>query len=376
MIRIVIVLFVLLPFMTLIACETSSKPSEITELRGIYLELHGNVKFGAYPLVSDGDWRKLFCSLRQLGLNAVFPNVVSPSGAIYPSQVVPPKPASALMGFKDLLAELVAAAHDEGLEIHPWTIEWYHAPEDIDQDRLVHDSDGNTHNTLCPSLEANRELMRQMLLELVRNYDLDGIQYDYMRLPGSKYCYCPNCRAGFEKTIGRTVDEWPADVLAGGKLEGRYTEYLEGNLTSFVREMYFRIKQIKPSIVISAAVWCHDSLPRHPGVRQNWGMWVENGWLDFIAPMNYGNKWVVDHFEVYARNEAKHVIGKMPLVFGLGAYLDTPESQVEDVRLSRELGGDGFIIYTLTEKIFNSHLPALSREVWSTPARVPAFGRR
>ena len=48
-IRIVIVLFVLLPFITLIACETSPKPSEITELRGIYLELHGNVKFGTMP---------------------------------------------------------------------------------------------------------------------------------------------------------------------------------------------------------------------------------------------------------------------------------------------------------------------------------------
>ena len=376
MIRIVIVLFLLLPFITLMACGTSPKPSEITELRGVYMEMHNNVRFGAYPLVPDRDWRKLFSSLRQLGLNAVFPNVVSPSGAIYPSQVVPTKPISALMGFKDLLAELVAAAHDEGLEIHPWTIEWYHAPENIAQDRLVCDSAGKTDNTLCPSLEANREMMRRMLLELVRNYDLDGIQYDYMRLPGSKYCYCPNCRAGFEKTIGRTVDEWPADVLTGGKLEERYTEYLEENLTSFVEEMYFRIKQIKPDIVISAAVWCHDSLPRHPGVRQNWGKWVENGWLDFIAPMNYGNKWVVDHFELYARNESRHVIGKMPLVFGLGAYLDPPESLVEDVKLSRELGGDGFIIYTLTEKIFNSHLPVLSREVWPAPARVPAFGRR
>lgn len=369
-----VLLFLAISF-TLTARESSAGTAETTELRGVYLELTANDNFGAFPLVENGDWRKLFRNLRQLGLNAVFPNVVSPSGAAYPSQVVRTKSASEMMGREDLLAELVSAAHDEGLEIHPWTIEWYHAPDSIDPGRLVCDSAGNTYNTLCPSLEANREMMRNMLLELVRNYDIDGIQYDYMRLPGSKYCYCRNCRAGFEKSIGRKVENWPADVLSGGKLEEQYTQYLEGNLTAFVQDMYTRIKQIKPHIAVSAAVWCHESLPRNPGVRQNWSKWVEKGWLDFIAPMNYGNKWVVDHFATFARTEAGYVVGKMPLVFGLGAYQDTPESLVEDIKLGRELGGSGFIIYTLNRKVFDSHLQVLSHDVWSLPARVPAFSR-
>ncbi|HLA38797.1 MAG TPA: family 10 glycosylhydrolase, partial [Candidatus Glassbacteria bacterium] len=258
----------------------------------------------------------------------------------------------------------------------PWTIEWYHAPADTDPDRLVHDTQGQTANTLCPSVEENRVQMRDMLLELVAGYAIDGVQYDYMRFPGAEYCYCRHCREGFEKQLGGPVADWPADVVKGGKLENPYLDYLKGTISSFVEEMYPRIKSIKPQLVVSAAVWCHDSLAGHPGVRQDWGRWVENGWLDYLAPMNYGNKWVTEHFDMFARSEARHVAGKLPLVFGLGAYLDTPEHEVASVKLGRELGGSGFIIYTLTEKIINEHLPVLSREVWREPAVVPAFGRK
>ena len=91
--------------------------------------------------------------------------------------------------------------------------------------------------------------------------------------------------------------------------------------------------------------------------------------------MNYGNKWIVQHYEPFAKNEAKHVVGKMPLVYGLGAYQDTAENQVNSVKISRKLGGSGFIVYTLTEKTLRDILPALARDVWFRPAKVPAFGR-
>jgi len=351
-------------------------PAQTTaELRGIYLELHDNPRYGAFPLAADGDWRKLFAGLRSLGINAIFPNVVTPAGAAYPSRVVPARPRDTLQNQEDLLAVLVEASHAESLEIHPWTIEWYNAPPGTDPDRLVRDPAGKSANTLCPSVAENRRQMQQMLLELAAGYDIDGLQYDYMRLPGAEYCYCRHCREGFEKKIGRPVAEWPAEVLSGGGLDSLYLDYLSGIISSFVEETYPMLKRVKPNLVVSAAVWCHDTQPRNMSVRQDWGKWVENGWLDFIAPMNYGNKWVTDHFEMYARNEARHVAGKMPLVFGLGAYLDSPEGQVAAVRFGRSLGGSGFILYTLTEKTYTEHLPALSREVWASPARVPAFGR-
>lgn len=348
------------------------------ELRGVYMELHNNRAFGVYPVLEGGDWRKLFRKLKGHGFNAVFPNVLSPSGACYPSKVVPTWSRGRMLGKADLLKELVAAAHAEGLEIHPWTIEWYKAGR-VDKGRLVHDAKGKTHNTLCPSVEANRKLMREMILELVRNYDVDGVQYDYMRLPGKQYCYCRHCREGFERQTGRRVGDWPKDVVAGGKLATQYDAYLCGRLSAFIEETYPLIKKVKPEVVVSAAVWVagrDGKRPGNPGVRQDWGRWVEKGKLDFIAPMVYGNKWIVERFDEFARAQAKHVVGKMPLVYGLGAYQDTAANEVKSVRAARKLGGSGFIMYTLTEKTLRDIVPVLEREVWSKPAKVPAFGRK
>ena len=195
-----------------------------------------------------------------------------------------------------------------------------------------------------------------------------------MRLPGSEYCFCPNCRSGFEEKSGHKVKNWPAEVSKGGARESEYSRYLEDNISSFVQEMKPALKAAHPGLVVSAAVWCHDSLAGNPGVRQDWGRWVREGWVDFLAPMNYGNRWILQNFEPFMRNEARQVAGAVPLVFGMGAYQDTPENEVKQVRRGRELGGKGFIVYTLTGQIMQEILPVLKREVWSEAALPPRFG--
>ncbi len=357
-----------------LVCAAEAPGAE--ELRGVYMELHSNQRFGTFPLVPDKDWQRLFRELKSLGVNAVFPQVVSSSGAVYPSRVVATRSEGSRQGFPDLLQVILEAAHSQGLEVHPWTIEWYQAPKGTSADRLVQDAEGKTTNSLCPSVKANRELMREMILELITRYDIDGVQYDYMRLPGADYCYCPTCRAGFERQLGHPVKAWPDDVAKGGKLEGPYVDFLCDTVSSFVEEMRPLIKQAKPQMVISAAVWCNMETARNVGVRQDWGKWVENGWIDFVAPMNYANQWILDHFEELAAAEARNVAGRIPLVYGIGAYQDTPEGQVNSVRVGRRLGGSGFIVYTLTEDTLTRHLRALSREVWAQPATIPPFGRR
>jgi uncharacterized lipoprotein YddW (UPF0748 family) len=362
----------------LAAASPAASPTPKPELRGVYLELHGNRAFGAFPLLQEGDWRGLLHSLKELGVNTILPNVVSPAGAIYPSTVVPTLPLEARQGHPDLLKVIAEAAHLEGLEVHPWTIEWYHAPRETDPDRLAHDPEGKTTNSLCPSVPENRDLMQRMLLELAKRPDIDGLQYDYIRFPEGQYCYCRHCRAGFESRLGHSVANWPADVLPKGSLESQYVDYLCDTISSFVQDMHDRLKAAHPRLVLSAAVWCVESGSRHVGVRQDWGRWAEQGWVDFVAPMNYGNKWVVANFERFARNEAKMLTGKRPFVFGAGAYLDTPEGVVKAAKLGRDLGASasGLIVYTLTENTFANHLPALHKEVWTQPAMVPAFGRR
>jgi uncharacterized lipoprotein YddW (UPF0748 family) len=332
------------------------------------MEMSGNQNFGVFPIVPDGDWRRLCRELKALGVNAIFPNVVSPSGAIYPSNVVGILPLDNRQGQPDLLMTILSAAHAEGLEVHPWTIEWAGAPPGTDPDRLVHDAAGNTLNSLCPSVVENRNMMRDMIMELVTNYGIDGVHYDSMRWPGPEYCYCRHCRVEFEKSLGSPVANWPQDVLPGGQLKTRYDDYRYQAINSFVRDMYALIKQARPEVLVSAAVWCSDTESRLASVGQDWGEWVRSGWLDFIAPMNYGNNWILWHYGDYARNEAQQVAGRLPLVFGLGAYMDTPGGIASAVELGRELNGAGAILYTLTALTYNEHLPFLYSAYWSEPA--------
>ncbi|HCB30649.1 MAG TPA: hypothetical protein DEP50_07990 [Acinetobacter lwoffii] len=371
-------MFRILVILVLLLLSVPSTYGAQVELRGVYMELTDNLNYGVLPVVPDGDWRRLCRELKQLGVNAIFPNVVSPAGAIYPSNVVLQLPAYKRQGMdesRNYLDNIITAAHEEELEVHAWTIEWHNAPKNTDPDRLMRDAAGKTTNTLCPSQDGNRDLMRRMILELVKVYDIDGIQYDYMRFPSEKYCYCRHCREKFEKAVGSPVANWPAEVISGGRWEKKYLDYLYGTLNSFVRELYPLIKKAKPDMVVSAAVWAREKDSQVPGVRQDWGNWVRAGVLDFIAPMNYGNDWIISHYNDFAQNEAKQVAGKMPLVFGLGAYADTAQGVVNAVKISRGLKTNGFIIYTLTQKTYREHLPALYQKVWSEPAGVPRFGR-
>lgn len=364
---------ILLVVTFLVSLNVTSFAAAEKELRGVYMELTDSPGYGVYPVVADGDWQRFFRELKSHGINAIFPNVVSPAGAIYPSSVVSRKPLNSLQGQPDLLKVILSAARLEGLQVHAWTIEWHNAPKGTDRDRLVRDANGKTANTLCPSVKENREQMRRMILELATNYAIDGLQYDYMRFPEGGFCYCRHCREAFQKTAGVVVSEWPKDVLSGGTFEKPYLEFLYGSLNSFVREMYPLLKKANPKIAVSAAVWARDAGSRVPGVRQDWGAWVREGALDFIVPMNYGNDWILKHYADFATNEMKEVAGRMPVVFGLGAYMDTPEGLVRSVKLNRELKAAGSILYTLNSRTYKTHLPELRRTVWSTPAVAPSL---
>jgi len=107
--------------------------------------------------------------------------------------------------------------------------------------------------------------VKEGMLELVRDYDVDGIQYDYIRYASSDSCYCDHCRAMFEKHIGRKVENWPEDVLEGGQLEDEYLDVRAGYITQTVRETTAAIRAIKPAVVITAAVQSGHPLERKRG---------------------------------------------------------------------------------------------------------------
>ncbi|HMA61053.1 MAG TPA: family 10 glycosylhydrolase, partial [bacterium] len=90
----------------------------------------------------------------------------------------------------DPLAFAVKEAHKRGLELHAWfntfqassTVQG--APAQENPEWVCRDGNNNPmpqSKALSPGLDTVRSYTRQVAMEIVRNYDIDGIHLDYIR---------------------------------------------------------------------------------------------------------------------------------------------------------------------------------------------------
>ena len=336
------------------------------------------------------DWPAIMKSLEANGFNALFPNMCTGGAAFYPSKVLPVAPGAP--AGRDDMAEAVKAAKQCHIEVQVWRINWvlFHCPPEVlagyEKDgRLMRNAEGKLAREdptissdfmvdwLCPSQPDNRKLEKEAMLELVRNYDIAGIHFDYMRYPKPDYCYCNHCRGEFEKAIGRKVESWPQEVTEGGALAERYADWRRGLQTSLVSEISREAHRIKPGVLVSLAAWPEVSVARN-WVLQDWPAWVQSGALDFICFMDYNldqtqlAEWLASH--------RKLIRGQIPVYAGLGAFLMRDAATlIDQIRLAREEGADGFLAFAYYSGDLDKWLPELRASVTAgDPNPMPHAG--
>jgi uncharacterized lipoprotein YddW (UPF0748 family)/putative sterol carrier protein len=334
------------------------------------------------------DWPAIMKSLKDNGFNALFPNMCSGGAAFYPSKVLP-QAAGATPG-RDELAEAAKAAKQYGIELHVWRINWMleNAPPEVlaryeaegrlmrnPEGKLVRDDpqDSLKLDWLCPSNPANRKLEKDAMLELVRRYDIAGIQFDYMRYPSPNYCFCDHCKEQFQKDTGITVEHWPADVTGDGKYAARYADWRRGLETSLVAEISQEAHHIKPGIFVSLAAWPDPEVARN-WVLQDWPAWVAAGSLDFICFMDY----TTDNEQLVRRLAAHRdtIHGSIPVYAGLGSFLMKDASTLgQQIEITRREGADGFLAFAYYSGDLNKWLPTLHETVTAAdPNPMPHGG--
>jgi len=300
----------------------------------------------------DGmSWDEAAKRLAEAGFTDFFPNMCWGGAAYYASEVLPVVPETGAKG--DQIAECLAACRRHGLKLHIWKVNWNlggrRAPKEfVDKlkagNRLQVTAAGETQPWLCPSHPANREMEIASMVEVARKYAVDGIHFDYIRYPGSQTCFCAGCRERFEKMLGRKVANWPADVR-GGELEPKWHDFRREQITAVVRGVHERARKARPGVKISAAVF--PNWPVHRKSKaQDWKMWCERGWLDFVCPMDYTSS--AERLREQARSQ-KGWAGKVPCYPGIGLSASTPQMRIdgliEQVKVTRELGTKGFMIF-------------------------------
>jgi uncharacterized lipoprotein YddW (UPF0748 family) len=297
-------------------------------------------------------WDRAIKALAEHGFTAILPNMCWGGTAYYRSTVLPVAPEVAEQG--DQIELCVAACRKYGIACHVWKVNWNmsrRAPKDF-AERVVRE--GRTQvlyggqaqpRWLCPSHPANQKLEIDAMVEVAEKYAVAGIHFDYIRYPGPSGCFCPGCRGRFEKVLARKVADWPRATRDDEAVRNAWLDFRRANITAVVAGVHERVRKRRPKVQISAAVFRNWEIDRDK-VGQDWKVWCDRGYMDFVCPMDYTANAL--EFENLVRLQLGWA-GRVPCYPGIGLSVWGSPSDVvkliEHVRIARRLGAPGFTIF-------------------------------
>ncbi len=312
---------------------------------------------GPYP----GNWAGGVAALATNQFNAVFPNMLWGGLAHYASAYLPR--SAEFTQYGDQITACLNAAHARGVQVHVWKVNWNlsGAPSSFINglraaNRTQVSRTGAPIDWLCPSHPDNFALETNSMLEVVRNYDVDGIHFDYIRYPSSDYCFCTGCNARFQSQTGRTVANWPADVLAAGALRNAFLDWRRAQITRLVQAVYTGTKALKPAVRVSAAVF-PNAVTAYDGEGQDWRRWITNGIVDFLCPMDYTTE--LHSFTNLVAQQLAYADGRVPIYPGIGAFVLETDAAQAQLQAARAANTGGFILFELSPGSATTLLPSL-----------------
>jgi len=320
--------------------------------------------------VAGMTWDQAIKTLAENGFTAILPNMLWGGVAFYESDVLPRSKTVAEKG--DQVRLCLAACKKYRIQCHVWKVNfnmgW--ATEKtfikamVAQGRTQVNFDGSPNSRwLCPSHPANQKLEIDSMLEIARNYDVDGLHFDYIRYPGRQGCFCDGCRERFEKETGKRIANWPGDVRADPDIETKWNDFRRKQITTVVKAVSAGARKIKPDIEISAAVFRNWPSDRD-SVAQDWKLWCDRGYLDFVCPMDYTAS--NSQFERMAAQQLNWA-GRVRCYPGIGlsVWPDTTDTcrLIDQIKITRRLGTGGFTIFNYGPDQARNVLPMLGKGI-------------
>ncbi len=349
------------------------------EIRGVWItNVDSDVLFSRDRLATA------IKDLRKLNFNTIYPVVWNWGYTTYPSKVaqrvvgssfMPKKSAGLLIGRtlgkteglegRDVLRELVAQGHKQGLAVIPWFEFGLMAPGSSDPagsdlakrhpDWLTTKQDGNINwkegkdprvwlNPFRPNV---RRFIIDLVVEVVRKYDVDGIQFDdHFGLPHE---------FGYDRY---TVDLYKRDHQ--GKLPPKDTQNEEwinwraDKITAFMKELFVAIKAANPKAIVSISP--NPQTFAKSFFLQDWAKWERQGLVEELLVQVYRDK--LDSFIGELNNPALKLASQhIPVGIGIMSGVKpkpVPMKQIQDqiaaVR-KQGLAGVSFFFYETLWKL-------------------------
>lgn len=310
----------------------------------------------------------------QTRFHILFVQVRGRGDAYYQSALAPPSPAlKAPLADFDPLRYLIDVAHRSGIEVHAWLNIYYvwsdtkHAPpaghvvvthpewilSDAKGTRMDHvpsskwKGQGIEGSFISPGVPEYRRHMVDVVHELVRNYEIDGIHLDYIRFPNKMYSYDAVSRSQFLLRYGVDPVELAGNRAGVQKMLGASTlaaldSIYSENRTQEVDSMVAAIHAAAGTKPLSAAVIA-DPVYARKDKGQDWPRWVHQDWVDFVVPMAYS----IPPLEIEAKARVyNRLVGVDHVLIGLGVYDGLDEQLAESVGLLRDIPVAGYAIFS------------------------------
>ena len=327
------------------------------EIRGVWMTLND-----MDVLKDRTKLQAAIAQLRQLNFNTVYPVVWNSGYVTYPSAVaqrtgIQPFVYAGLDG-QDIIADVTAQAHQQGLLAIPWFEFGLMAPSTSElvlnhPDWLTQKRDGSQTSVsaagevmwLNPFLPSVQQFITDLVVEVVTQYDVDGIQFDdHMSLP-YEFGYDQYTVALYTKETKKAP---PANAS-----DAAWMRWRANKITAFVAQLNQAVKARKPNAIFSVSPNYYDFAYRFH--LQDWLSWVRQNLVDELIVQVYRPD-LQSFTEQISRSEIREAQQKIPTGIGIMAGLrNSPVSmgQIQSqVRVSQDRGlGTSFFYY---ESLWNN----------------------
>lgn len=268
---------------------TMDEPTEA--VRGVWL-----TNVASEVLYSRKNIEEAVNNCAQMGFNTIFVVTYNGGFTTYPSAVMEDLTGTKIdpdFEGRDPLQELIEEAHKKNIKVFAWfEFGFASSHRDSTGGPIVHTkphwasrdirgkiTEKNEFQWLNPFHPEVQGFVSDLIMEVVQNYDIDGIQGDD-RLPA-----LPSNGGYSEYTVNLYKQENNGMAPPDYDKDYAWIKWRSDKLTSFLKTLVNTLRTENPSLVISMAPsiypWSEENY------LQNWPKWLELGLVDLMIPQVY-----------------------------------------------------------------------------------------
>ncbi|MDE5094642.1 MAG: family 10 glycosylhydrolase [Trichodesmium sp. St11_bin5] len=402
--------------LTLTTPVTIKATPEKKEVRGVRItNVSSNVLFSPWAI------NRALRQLSQLNFNTVYPVTWNRGNTFYPSDVAkkiigqPQDPTlTAFRLGQDVLREIFQQSHRQGLRVIPWFEYGFMAPinsllvrrhphwvtTSLDKNRnfseqfselelkdLLPKSDEQSLLTqlqqslsiynvwLNPIHPQVQNFILELILEVVKKYDVDGIQIDDRFGMPVQFGYDP-------MTIYLYQEQHQGKKPPENFTDPEWMQWRANQITAFIERLYKSIKAVKPNCIVSLSSNPYDFA--YKLYLQDWQTWIERGLVDEFILQVYRDD-LPSFLEELEQPDVKIAKNKIPFSIGIltgtlktTMTIDKIKQQVKAVR-ERHFAGVSFFYWETLWSYMTPESPQKRRvafkKMFPTSVHRPKFAQ-